>query len=79
MPDGVTRHAMNVRSSGRTDPNEGPWPTFALECAFNPRDASLPAEFDPDEVVIFERAREPAGGRWISGKRGSFVSLDETR
>jgi hypothetical protein len=54
------------------------WPDSTLEFSFNPRDSTLGDQFDPDEVVIHERGDE-LGTRWISGKRGSFVAIDEMR
>ncbi|WP_129115379.1 hypothetical protein [Halegenticoccus tardaugens] len=55
------------------------WPDFALEFTFNPRDSTLEDRFDPDEVVIFEPGGRGIGTRWISGKRRSFVAVDELR
>lgn len=63
----------------KASPRDGEWPTFALEYTFNPRDVTLTAELDPDEVVIYERDRDAVGDRWISGKRDACVSLEEIR
>jgi hypothetical protein len=54
------------------------WPDCTLEFTFNPRDPALKEQFAPNEVVIHERGDE-LGTRWISGKRDSFVSIDEMR
>lgn len=54
------------------------WPDSALEFSFNPRDPALEGRFAPNEVVIHERGHD-IGSRWISGKRDSFVSIDEMR
>ena len=55
------------------------WPDYALEFTFNPRDPTLKDEFDPDEVVIFEPSGDDIGSSWISGKRDSYVSVDQMR
>ncbi|WP_143423316.1 hypothetical protein [Halegenticoccus soli] len=55
------------------------WPNFTLEFTFNPRDSTLKDRFDPDEVVIFEPRGGAIGTRWISGKRESYVAVDEMR
>lgn len=60
-------------------PQAEEYPDCALEFTFNPRDPTLKDEFDPDEVVIFEPMGEHLGSRWISGKRDSYVSIDEMR
>lgn len=58
---------------------EEEWPDYALEFTFNPRDPTLADEIDPDEVVIFEPSGEDIGSRWISGKRDSYVAVEEMR
>lgn len=61
------------------EPVAGEWPNCTLEFTFNPRDPELKDDLDPDEVVIFEPTGDYIGARWISGKRNSYVSIDEMR
>jgi hypothetical protein len=61
------------------DVREEEWPDYALEFTFNPRDPTLADQFDPDEVIIFEPPGDEIGSRWISGKRDSYVAVEEMR
>lgn len=55
------------------------WPTFALRYTFNPNGIGIDFGFDPDEVVVFDATRGRPDSRWIAAKRGSYVSVEETR
>lgn len=55
------------------------WPTFALRYTFNPAGIGLSERFDPDEVVVFDATHGRPDRRWIAAKRGSYVSIEETR
>lgn len=55
------------------------WPEFMLDYTFNPDLDGIVGDFDPDEVVLFERQTGMTPTRWISADRESYVALDEVR
>ncbi|WP_129114259.1 hypothetical protein [Halegenticoccus tardaugens] len=61
----------------RTTDIETEWPRFELEFTFNPKLAGR--EFDPDEVVVYDRRVGVSATRWIAAERGSYVAVDEVR
>jgi len=65
---------MRTTEPTQVDPEE--WPTYVLECAFNPREAALPP-LAPDELVVFDPGATCT--RWISATRGDYVAVEDAR
>lgn len=55
------------------------WPEFTLDYTFNPDLDGIVGDFDPDEVVLFERQIGMTATRWLSAERDSYVALNEVR
>lgn len=69
------------RSAAETDSATRDWPTYTLTCTFNPATANTDRPLEPDEVYVFDPTRTEDDGdtKWIAAKRGSYLSLEETR
>lgn len=60
-------------------PTTDEWPSYDLEYTFNPNFDGIVADFEPDEVVVFDPRNGMTRGRWLSADRGSYVSVEDIR
>ncbi|MFD1515760.1 hypothetical protein [Halomarina rubra] len=53
------------------------WPTFTLDCQFNPDAEEGFPTLAPDQLVVYDPANRREG--WLTATRGAYVALEEVR